>query len=342
MAYRFSIAIVRSANRPKAKKEPAERTSPRWHRHVGAQLCALSLLPNNRLMEVIGTLEACETSASEDKPTKTRKASAEKQWIYDLLTNSGLSEDLKMANRRSRKRQALLGDEQGQLSDHLSLRAYPVRAQVPQNKYMARNFVLLVACHLTEGWFLLALRKMQQRWQERKVLSFGVVEPKMLAPREWRAFKIQLSHELRQASDQQSRPVVLHTQKEEEGLWSGDLPEGWKVVGDMPPAALGKERLVIRCEIKANSTMVICQLPSFVKAVAPSQVLEKLPNLKALKHPDKDELIHALWAELQRLRQGSVADSSGADPAPKKRRSSRRRIRVAGSKRRKVGPTAAV
>lgn len=295
--------IVRHLVRGEAAGKQLEKVSHHCYRLIAPQLCALTLLPNAQLMQLIRVLEDCWSPLGDARSeSRLPKSSAEKEWISHLIRSSGLDACLVQAKARAKKRKEIVGDAANSSSDHLALRAFPVRCLVPQNDYQERNYLLLVAFHLTQGWASVCLAKMEARWQGRSLLEFKSVVSRMLAPRIRKAFMMQLHDALSASRDGQAQRVILHASEHEESLWKEGHQPGWEIVFDLPKLELNQDRLVIKCATRAHLKLARYQLLPFERSTQQPCRLDMLPRLDSLKSRDKDMLIQALWSELQDLR----------------------------------------
>lgn len=297
------MKLVRNYCQGKAVGPQSEAASRYCYRLIAPQLCALTLLPNEQLMQVIRDFDDSWTALG-DGGSKVRlpRSSAQKEWISNLIRSSGLENCLVQAKARAKRRLEILGDTNDQVPDHLALRAYPVRCLVPQNNYQETNYLLLVAFHLTQGWASVSLAKMEARWQRRSVQEFKSVVSKMLAPRTRKAFMTQVHSALSPSPEGNPRRVILHASEHEESLWSQGHKEGWEMILDLPKLDLGEDRLVIKCATRAHLKIARYQLLKIEQSSQPPRRIEILPRLESLKSKDKDSLIRDLWNELRGLR----------------------------------------
>lgn len=298
--YQFRLGLVRYKEIRKEPQRQHETHSHLCYRLIARELCALTLLSNSQLMLAIRSVADYWAPLADQHSARLPKDSAQKEWISQLIKSSGLGNDLASAIGRKKKLQEIVVPKHNVTAEHVSVRAYPVRCLMPQNNYQARNYLLLVAFHLTEGWLSLRLAEMQDRWQKGNVLDFESAVSRMLAPRILRAFMTQLDEAFTPRQNGLPRKVIFHAQAGDEPFWRGLLDEQWEMKFDMPKADFGKDRLVIKCTTRAHLKVPRYQLPGFGNSMP--DCIEVLPRLDSMKHEDKNKLIHVLWNELLQLR----------------------------------------
>lgn len=314
----FSVHLVRKRH----SAEPgSEALSRKCYRHIVPELAALTLQPNWRLMKIVAELDRFLDFQDMAGRTKSGlpKDGAQDEWISRLIRTSDLPEDVKDAKRRAAWRDRVIGfsaKAEGEPREHIAVRAFPVRYLVPQKTAKSDNFLLLVAFHLTGGWFSAFICRLRQEYQptygkqvelDKRADStlYGSAAglgKRVLLERDWQKFLVQLKAAADLQDDELGR-VTLHLPNDAHNLKLSLSTQAWHVANDMPSTYAGPDRFVIQRRRARKPCWDKLQLPehSWGEGLTKTE-LDRLPALTGMTHPEKDVLINRLWTELVELR----------------------------------------
>lgn len=319
----FSVTLAGKKN---ADGQGSESFSKKCYRLIVPELCAMTLLPNWRLMKIVTELNRFLNFKDKVGNAKSGlpKVSAQDEWISRLIQTSHLPDDAKNAKRRAAWRDSVIKDVADQPREHIAIRAFPVRHLVPQKSAKADNFLLLVAFHLTRGWFSAFICRMKPEYQHthgKQVEQDKQADSKFHGPaatlgkrvvpeRKWQEFLGQMKVAIGIPNEELGR-VILHLPEDAINLTQSLSGQGWHVANDMPATYAGADRLVIQRRRAHKPILDRLQLPerTWGEDLAESR-LDRLPNLTGLTHPEKNALIDRLWAELVELRAANALGSA--------------------------------
>jgi hypothetical protein len=302
----FSVKLTRKYLRNDDRVSPSKLC----YRLIAPELCLLTLLPNQQLIQITNTIDKYSAFATKETESFTTNAemksedgvskiALKKEWMSRLLRSANQLGHLHDGMRRHLRRLEIFKPqqenwhEQHKSVEHLSLRAYPIRYLMPQRKGTSDNYVLVVAFHMTEEWFSAFVRHMQPVFQEQDIHHLNGIEPKMLPPKTWEELVDQLKQAIGHTTPSPSS-IILHVPTEsklKEILANGP----WEIKDDMPKEYSGPDRLVIR--------RMTSRKPRLTKMQLEPTIPKTLPNLSTLSEAKKDTLIRLLWDELKKVRE---------------------------------------